>query len=621
MRPHTSLLLKALASMGGLALCLAPGLTGSAQAQVTTELVSQSTGGAPGDTNSYFPIFSAYGDYAVFHSGATNLVIGDTNGLGDVFVRDRISGVTTRVSVDSAGAEGNAGSYAGGLSGNGRYVAFYSDATNLVAGDTNLSPDVFVHDRLTGETTRVSVDSTGLEADSGSYAPSISADGRYVAFHSAATNLVTGDTNGWFDIFVHDRQTGQTTRVSLDSTGLQGDGDSSNPVISADGRFVAFESSATNLVPGDTNALNDVFVHDRTTGQTTRVSLDSAGLESNGASYSPAISGDGAFVTFDSGADNLVTGDTNGFFDVFVHERATGLTTRVSLDSTGAVQGDGNSNAPDISANGRWVAFQSDATNLVTGDTNGNTDIFLHDRQTGATTRQSVSTAGVEGDSASNYAAISLDGTALGFYSLASNFAVMPPTFYQTYARSPLTANATLLMYRAYNPTVLGHFFTTRHSEFANAVANGYTDESTTHPAQLFLVLQDPLPGLTRVLHRLYNPNSGRHHYTYNDGERNNLVAAGWNFERDEGYIFTSQEAAPQGSVEVFNLYNTVVGSHLYTISASEAAYVVANIPNWQQHTSMGWATRNTAPVVREAAAVDPNSSVVRAAWALSQSY
>ncbi|MCB2188664.1 MAG: hypothetical protein KQJ78_19775 [Deltaproteobacteria bacterium] len=621
MRPWTTLLAKTLAYLTGLALCLAPGLTGSAWAQVATELLSQSTGGAPADAFCYGPFFSAYGDYAAFSSNATNLVTGDTNGVFDVFVRDRVSGATTRVSVDSAGNQVNVDSFAGGVSGDGRYVTFDSAAANLVTGDTNGTSDIFVHDRQTGETTRVSVDSTGAEGNAGSLAPSLSADGRQVAFESSASNLVAGDSNASSDVFVHDRLTGQTTRVSVDSAGLQADGGSYNTQISADGRFVAFESDATNLVAGDTNFLNDIFVHDRTTGQTTRVSVDSAGAQSNGASNHPAISGDGAFVAFESGADNLVAGDTNVSYDIFVHELATGVTTRVST-SSGGFEGNGNSNTAALSANGRWVGFQSDATNLVTGDTNLSTDVFLHDRWTSTTTRQSVSTAGAEGDSASNSATISLDGTTMGFNSMASNFATVPPMIFEAYARSPLTDNVTLLMYRAYNPYVLGHFFTTRHSEFANAVANGYSDESTGQTGKLFRVLRDPLPGLTRVLHRLYNPNSGRHHYTYNDGERNNLVAAGWNFERDEGYIFTSQATAPLGAVEVFNLYHTVTGSHLYTINAAEAAFVVANIPNWQQHTSVGWAIRNTTPVVREAAdTVDPASSVIRAAWGLSQSY
>ena len=161
-------------------------------------------------------------------------------------------GNTTRVSVASDGTQSNNSSYNPSISANGRYVAFESEATNLVRGDTNNFRDIFVHDRQTGQTTRVSVASDGTQANGHSYDPSISADGRYVAFASLANNLVSGDTNDQQDIFVHDRQTGQTTRVSVASDGTQASGHSFNPSISADGRYVAFVSSASNLVGGDT---------------------------------------------------------------------------------------------------------------------------------------------------------------------------------------------------------------------------------------------------------------------------------------------------------------------------------------------------------------------------------
>ncbi len=223
-----------------------------------------------------------------------------------------------------------------------------------------------------GTTTRVSVDSAGGQAnDFSGAAPSISvdtsisADGRFVVFQSDATNLVAGDTNGASDVFVHDRQTGTTTRVSVDSAGHEATGlypASGDPAISADGRFVAFDSNATNLVAGDTNSAYDIFVHDRQTGTTTRVSVDSAGNQANG--YDPSLSADGRFVAFTSGASNLVAGDTNGASDVFVHDRQTGTTTRVSVDSAGW-QAYSFSHLPSISADGRFVAFASNATNLV----------------------------------------------------------------------------------------------------------------------------------------------------------------------------------------------------------------------------------------------------------------
>ena len=248
-------------------------------------------------------------------------------------------------------------------------------------------------------TVRVSVDSAGGQADDSSILPAISADGRFVAFASKAGNLVPGDSNGTFDIFVHDRQTGATERVSVDSAGAQGNNNSAFPAISADGRFVAFVSEASNLVAGDTNgaenafAGSDVFVHDRATGQTERMSVDSAGGQANNNFIeSTAISADGRFVAFVSAASNLVPGDTNGTLDVFVPDRHTGATERVSVDSAG-----GQANSPflavgglAISADGRLVAFDSLASNLVPGDTNGTLDVFVPDRHTGATERVSV---------------------------------------------------------------------------------------------------------------------------------------------------------------------------------------------------------------------------------------
>jgi Tol biopolymer transport system component/cold shock CspA family protein len=351
----------------------------------------------------------------------------NTYNCPDIFVRDRQTSTTERVSVSSGGVQANGESWTPSISADGRYVAFDSDATNLVADDTNAKTDVFVHDRQTGVTERVSVGYLG-EGNLGSLAPSISADGRYVAFESDATNLVSGDTNGVTDVFVHDRQTGATERVSVSSTGTQGDQPSYDAALSGNGRYVAFQSSATNLVADDTNAKTDVFVRDRQTGTTTRVSVDSAGAQANGTSCfrgleairCPAISADGRYVAFYSLASNLVPADTNGAQDVFVHDLQTRATTRASVDSAG-YEGNDWSMQPAISSDGRYVAFDSLASNLVAGDTNTARDVFLHDRHTGATLRVSVSSASGEGDHGSLQAAISADGRYVAFSSFASN--------------------------------------------------------------------------------------------------------------------------------------------------------------------------------------------------------
>jgi len=399
----------------------------SAASSGATTRVSVDSNGNQGDGGSEGPAISADGRYAAFYSSAANLVTGDTNGQWDVFVHDRQTGVTQRVSVDSDGNEANGASYHDAISADGRNVGFMSGASNLVPGDTNSVADIFVHDRQTGVTQRVSVDSDGSEANGASDAPALSADGRFVAFTSDATNLVAGDTNSVADIFVRDRQTGVTQRVSVDSDGSEANGYSATPpTISADGRFVAFRSQASNLVPDDTNSVADVFVHDRQTGVTQRVSVDSNGNQGNASSgmiYTEVISADGRFVAFRSQASNLVAGDTNNASDTFVHDRETAITERVSVNTAG-VQANSSSDPAGgaISNDGRYVAFGSYATNLVTGDTNNVLDVFVRDRQVGATTRVSVDSNGNQGDGGSyNAAAISADGSFVAFKSQATN--------------------------------------------------------------------------------------------------------------------------------------------------------------------------------------------------------
>ena len=389
----------------------------------STTRVSIASDGTQENDESWYPSISADGRFVAFGSYATNLVPNDTNGKPDIFVHDRDTGQTTRVSVSSNGSQAN-GMQAHGfsISADGRFVAFESTSTNLVPDDTNNTWDVFVHDRDTGQTTRVSVAGDGSQGNGGSLDPSLSADGRFVAFTSSSSNLVPDDANKKLDIFVHDRQTGQTTRVSVASDGSQGNDTCDYPSISADGRFVVFSSYSTNLVPSDTNNMWDVFVHDRETGQTTRVSVASDGTQANDKSYYSysSLSADGRFVAFGSYATNLVPGDTNGKPDIFVHDRETGQTTRVSVSSTGR-QANDSAGDPSISANGRFVVFGSSATNLVPGDTNNRSDVFVHDRQTGQTTRVSVAGDGSQGNNTSYYSSISADGRFLAFLSGSSN--------------------------------------------------------------------------------------------------------------------------------------------------------------------------------------------------------
>ncbi|MFG1607806.1 TolB family protein [Actinoplanes sp. NPDC049265] len=347
----------------------------------TTRQVNLSGSGAPGDDGITGDIrISADGRYVAFSSSAGNLVHGDTNGTSDVFVRDLQRQRTTRVSLSGTGAQGNdfsSGSL--GLSADGRYVAFESYATNLVPGDTNGFADLFLHDRRTGRTSRVNLGDDGSQANHVSGSPSVSADGRYVAFTSYAGNLVAGDTNNQFDVFVRDRRTGRTTLISRTPAGRPGQFNSYASSISADGRYVAFTSDSLDLVGGDLNEYNHVFVRDLRIGRTTLVSVSSSGRQANDFCNRVTMSADGRYVLFSSRANTLVPGDTNAVEDVFLRDRWRRTTTRISLTDSGG-QSNGYSSGPSIGAGGHIVTFESNAGNLVPGDTNAEPDVFVRVR-------------------------------------------------------------------------------------------------------------------------------------------------------------------------------------------------------------------------------------------------
>ncbi|MGD1808263.1 TolB family protein [Dapis sp. BLCC M126] len=342
----------------------------------TTNIVSVNSFGIGGNLNSFHPSVSSDGRFVAFASNANNLVLGDNNNTTDIFLRDLLADTTTRISVDSLGNQSNAASINPTISADGRFIAFESDATNLVTGDINNARDIFLHDTLTGITAQISRNSLGDRANFSSFNPTISADGRFIAFDSFATNLVAGDINNTRDVFWHDTLTGITSSISVDVLGNQGDFSSISPSISADGRFIAFESSATNLVPGDTNGVRDIFVRDLLNGITTRVSVDIFGNQVSRSSFAATISDDGRFVAFDSFDPLLVPGDSNGTNDIFVRDLLNGVTTRISLNNQG-LEGNFSSFNPAISASGEVVAFDSFATNLVVGDANNSRDVFL----------------------------------------------------------------------------------------------------------------------------------------------------------------------------------------------------------------------------------------------------
>jgi Tol biopolymer transport system component len=419
-------------------LALLPALPAVAQ---TTTRISRGFDGTGGDGESIRPSISADGRYIAFESGASNLVVGDENRSDDVFVHDRLTGETTVISVSSGGVLGDDGSGRPAISPSGRFVAFVSNAGNLVPGDVNELRDVFIHDRDANEnqvfdepggirTVRVSVRSDGEQAIDESNRPSLSDDGRFVAFRSRATNLVDGDTNAADDIFVHDRDADEngvfdepggisTTRASVSTNDQQANGDSDRPVIAGRSRVVVFTSFASNLVDGDANLSSDVFVRDLVAGTTTRVSVDSFGTQGNGDSDRPVITPDARYVVFRSAADNLVPDDTNGRDDLFMHDRQTGETTRIAI--AGGGESDGDSTTPAVTPDARFVAFRSDAENLVAADDNSIPDVFVMELHTGAVERLSVSTSGVQGNDESGAPVISTDGRFVVFTSMATN--------------------------------------------------------------------------------------------------------------------------------------------------------------------------------------------------------
>jgi hypothetical protein len=356
--------------------------------------VSVASDGTEANRQSWHPTsISSNGRYVAFLSTASNLVGGDTNvcpyymqvgECPDIFVHDMQTGTTTRVSVSSDGTQANNGSYYPYISGNGQYVVFDSQATNLVPNDTNGTSDIFIHDLVTGQTALVSISSNGGQGNSESFEASVSGDGRFIAFSSYASNLTVNDTNDTYDVFIHDMQTGETSCISLAPDGRIGNGGSSSVSISYNGRYIVFGSNASNLVVNDLNDTSDIFIFDRETKLTSLVSVTQDGLQANSYSFYPFISANGRYVSFDSNADNLVSGDTNNLVDIFVRDLFTNQINRVSISSDGS-QSNASCDCEKsvMSANGQFVAFPSPATNLVSEDSNEQDDIFLHNRGTG----------------------------------------------------------------------------------------------------------------------------------------------------------------------------------------------------------------------------------------------
>ena len=400
-----------------------------ADAVVRLARVNVGPAGAQADRSTTGASLSASGRYVAFVSGARDLVRDDTNHTRDVFVRDLRTSRTTRVSTSSTDAEGDGPSAKPSISSDGNIVVFPSSATNLVPDDRNELQDVFLRDRTRGITERVSAGPLG-EANGASLAALVSANGRVVVFSSEASNLVYGDRNGALDVFVVDRATGTTTRVGSSADSDPWDRSEASSV-DARGRVVGFRSYAVGLVGHDSNGLADVFAYDRRARVIQRVNVSTVGDEADAATFRGMVSGNGRFVGFRSRANNLVPDDTNDALDVFVHDRLLGLTTRVSVSSSGlqanaaglarSFRGSMFMSRPFLSANGRYAAFTSRAANLVADDTNGKSDVFVHDLWTGRTIRVSLTSSGLEANGDSFVSGISADGRVVAFTSLADN--------------------------------------------------------------------------------------------------------------------------------------------------------------------------------------------------------
>lgn len=404
-----------------------------------TELVS--TDGAPADGKSEYADIAPNGRWVAFESVATNLAPNDSaqtcpdagddqppnpvrRSCRDIFLKDRVTGDLIEVSVGFQGFEAYGDSSSPSVDGSGRYVAFESGANNLIDGPpgpmTECPPtcSLYLRDTQTNTTEPIAHADNGLH-------PSISAHGRYVAF-SSTSSLVPGDTPVE-DVYVHDRSDGQTARISVSTAGVAGNDWSNAPAISSTGRFVAFTSKATNLVAGGTNGSVHVYVRDRIAATTELVSVSSFSVEGTGVSSGASVSADGNRIAFHSNAANLlpllpVPEDTNGAFDVFLRDRDAGTTRRISVASDGT-QGNLYSQNPSISVEGEWVAFDSDASNLVSGDANGEPDVFLHHLPTHTTTLASRTPSGVIGNGPSTFPSVGASGEVVAFTSTSTNLA------------------------------------------------------------------------------------------------------------------------------------------------------------------------------------------------------
>jgi len=385
--------------------------------------------GTEANQDSGEPQLNADGRFLVFSSSTDNLAPGHKPTSRDIYLRDRLLNLTTVVNraPDGAPAAGGRSEHPS-ISDNGRFIVYSSYADNLAPNDANNAADIFLYDREEDRTTCISVSPDGKQADGDSICPTISGNNRWVVYASKATNLTPGDTNAKWDIFVYDRITRATERVSVSTKKEQGNGDSGLLGIDIDdnGRYVVFASEATNLAQEDTNGVADIFLRDRfkDTGETRRVSISSEFRQANGKCFSPSINGRGRYIGYISVAANLVPDDTNGCADIFIFDFSSATTRRINI-STDMEQADQAAGECDLDRSGRFVAFSSAASNLAPNDTGKHADIFLRDRQERVTSRINLAPDGMQADGLSSDdrggVSINADGRFVAFRSVSTN--------------------------------------------------------------------------------------------------------------------------------------------------------------------------------------------------------
>ena len=615
----------------------------------TISLVSVGNGSVVANGNSQNADISGGGRYVVFESDADNLVpenvLEDSGGYNDIFLKDLETNVTQRINLAYNGYQANSNSYNPQISNNGRYVVFESYADNLVPDDNNNRTDIFIRDLFGGTIERISLTADNTETNRDSYNPSVSADGRYVVFESDSNNFVAGDTNGYHgtDVFIRDLVEGTTKRVSVAVDGSEGNNRSYNASISTNGRYVVFESDADNLVPNDNNNRRDIFVRDLTEGTTQRVSVAGDGFdtEANGNSSNASISANGRYVFFESNADNLISGDTNNYFDIFVRDLVKGTTERVSVTNDPEdSQGNGGSNSLSISADGRYVAFNSIASNFVLEDEGyyDKSDIFLRDR--GAAFSDSITNDEVVNEPnepdvddgvvevvdepnepnepnvddgvvnvVDNPNEPNLDNGVVdvvdepnepnvddGVVNVIDN--PNEPNLDNGVVDPPNMGDESQLLltdvHRLYQYERGFHFYSSDLNEINYIQEKTSAGEmSYTYESEKFQVLADDrlftgekIEGVKPV-YRLFNTGTGAHLYTMDENEKDHIIdnLTNYNFEGIKYYAF---ETEPENldTIPVYRMLNNQSGAHLFTIDQNEIDSIQATLPHFSMENN-----------------------------------